>query len=108
MCCRVPTNFCNTDLEKILKDKGIKTVIAVGTSSNGAVLFTASGAAFRGMNVDRSGRWHVRGRSGRRICDGLDFHDRAVGFGEDHADPKRHDQVLIVSHRSSPLSPPGG
>jgi nicotinamidase-related amidase len=46
-----PDKFLGTDLEKILKDKGIKTVIAVGTSSNGAVLFTASGAAFRGMNV---------------------------------------------------------
>lgn len=46
-----PDKFLRTDLEKILKDKGIKTVIAVGTSSNGAVLFTAAGAAFRGMNV---------------------------------------------------------
>ncbi|HET9714668.1 MAG TPA: cysteine hydrolase [Pseudolabrys sp.] len=46
-----PDKFLNTDLEKILKDKGITTVIAVGTSSNGAVLYTASGAAFRGMNV---------------------------------------------------------
>jgi nicotinamidase-related amidase len=46
-----PDKFLRTDLEKILKDKGITTVIAVGTSSNGAVLFTASGAAFRGMNV---------------------------------------------------------
>ena len=26
-------------------------MIAVGTSSNGAVLYTGSGAAFRGMNV---------------------------------------------------------
>jgi len=43
--------FVHTDLDKILKDKGIKTVIAVGTSANGAVLYTASGAAFRGMNV---------------------------------------------------------
>jgi hypothetical protein len=43
--------FLKTDLEKIMKDKGIQTVIAVGTSSNGAVLFTAAGAAFRGMNV---------------------------------------------------------
>jgi len=43
--------FLNTDLDKILKDKGIKTVIAVGTSSNGAVLYTASGAAARGMSV---------------------------------------------------------
>jgi nicotinamidase-related amidase len=46
-----PDKFRNTDLEKILKDKGITTVIAVGTASNGAVLYTASGAAFRGMNV---------------------------------------------------------
>jgi nicotinamidase-related amidase len=46
-----PDKFLRTDLEKILRDKGIKTVIAVGTSSNGAVLFTAAGAAFRGMNV---------------------------------------------------------
>jgi nicotinamidase-related amidase len=46
-----PDKFLNTDLDKILKDKGIKTVIAVGTSSNGAVLFTAAGAALRGMNV---------------------------------------------------------
>jgi nicotinamidase-related amidase len=46
-----PDKFLHTDLEKILKDKGIKTVIAVGTASNGAVLYTASGAAFRGMNV---------------------------------------------------------
>ncbi|MGN6570886.1 MAG: isochorismatase family protein [Pseudolabrys sp.] len=46
-----PDKFLNTDLEKILKEKGIKTVIAVGTASNGAVLYTASGAAFRGMNV---------------------------------------------------------
>jgi nicotinamidase-related amidase len=46
-----PDKFRNTDLEKILKDKGITTVIVTGTSSNGAVLFTAAGAAFRGMNV---------------------------------------------------------
>ncbi len=46
-----PDKFLKTDLEKILKDKGITTVIAVGTAANGAVLFTASGAAFRGMNV---------------------------------------------------------
>ncbi len=46
-----PDKFRGTDLEKILKDKGIKTVIVAGTASNGAVLFTASGAVFRGLNV---------------------------------------------------------
>jgi nicotinamidase-related amidase len=43
--------FLNTDLEKILKDKGITTVIVVGTAANGAVLYTGSGAALRGFNV---------------------------------------------------------
>jgi nicotinamidase-related amidase len=43
--------FFGTDLEKILADKGIKTVIAVGTAAHGAVLYTASGAALRGMQV---------------------------------------------------------
>lgn len=43
--------FVNTDLEKILKDKGITTVIVVGTAAHGAVLYTASGAAQRGMKV---------------------------------------------------------
>jgi nicotinamidase-related amidase len=46
-----PDKFFKTDLEKILAEKGIKTVITVGTASNGAVFYTASGAAFRGMNV---------------------------------------------------------
>jgi nicotinamidase-related amidase len=43
--------FYGTDLEKILKDNGVKTIVAVGTAANGAVLYTASGAAMRGMNV---------------------------------------------------------
>jgi nicotinamidase-related amidase len=46
-----PDKFLNTELEKILKEKGITTVITVGTAANGAVLFTAAGAAFRGINV---------------------------------------------------------
>jgi nicotinamidase-related amidase len=46
-----PDKFLRTDLEKILKDKGVQTVIAVGTSADGAVLYTASAAALRGMKV---------------------------------------------------------
>jgi nicotinamidase-related amidase len=46
-----PDKFLHTDLEKILKDKGIQTVIVAGTASNGAVLYTGSEAALRGMNV---------------------------------------------------------
>ena len=43
--------FMGTDLEKILKEKGAKTVIVVGTAAHGAVLYTASAAAMRGMKV---------------------------------------------------------
>jgi nicotinamidase-related amidase len=43
--------FVGTDLEKILKEKGAKTVIVVGTAAHGAVLYTASSAAMRGMKV---------------------------------------------------------
>ncbi|MBI2712974.1 MAG: isochorismatase family protein [Rhizobiales bacterium] len=46
-----PDKFRNTELEKILKDKGVTTVIVTGTAANGAVLQTAIGAALRGMNV---------------------------------------------------------
>jgi nicotinamidase-related amidase len=47
----VADKFIRTDLEKILKDKGMTTVITVGTSAQGAVLYTASGAALRGLKV---------------------------------------------------------
>ena len=43
--------FAGTDLEKLLKERGIHTVIMVGAASNGAVLYTASGAVMRGMKV---------------------------------------------------------
>lgn len=46
-----PNKFLRTDLDKILKDKGIQTVIVVGTAANGAVLNTASQAALNGYNV---------------------------------------------------------
>ena len=43
--------FLETDLDKMLHDKGIKTVIVVGTAANGAVLYTASQAALLGYKV---------------------------------------------------------
>src|SRR6266852_2346441 len=44
-------NDKDTGLATILKDKGITTVIAVGTAAHGSVLYTASAAALRGFNV---------------------------------------------------------
>jgi nicotinamidase-related amidase len=43
--------FINTDLEKLLKDRKISTVIVVGTAAQGAVLYTSSHAAFLGLKV---------------------------------------------------------
>lgn len=43
--------FFKTDLEKILREKGIKTVIIAGTTAEGAVLHTSTGAALRGFQV---------------------------------------------------------
>jgi nicotinamidase-related amidase len=41
----------DTGLEKMLKDKGITSVITVGTAAHGAVLYTSSAAALRGFNA---------------------------------------------------------
>jgi nicotinamidase-related amidase len=46
-----PNKFLDTDLEKILKDLGVTTVIVVGTAAEGAVLNTGAHAALRGMKV---------------------------------------------------------
>jgi nicotinamidase-related amidase len=46
-----PDKFINSDLEKTLKDKGIKTVVAMGTQAQTSVLHTGGEAALRGFNV---------------------------------------------------------
>ena len=43
--------FLRTELEKILRDAGITTVIVTGTAANGAVLHTAAAAALVGFKV---------------------------------------------------------
>ncbi len=43
--------FSGTDLEKMLKDKGIQTVIVSGTAAHGAVLYAGSLAAVKGFMV---------------------------------------------------------
>ena len=43
--------FRHTALNKILRKHGIKTVVIVGTASHGAVLYTASAAAFYNYKV---------------------------------------------------------
>ena len=43
--------FFRTDLEAILEKLGVHTVIVTGTTAEGAVLHTATGAAMRGLSV---------------------------------------------------------
>lgn len=43
--------FVGSDLEQILASRGIQSIIVVGTSAEGAVLYTASGAALRKMKA---------------------------------------------------------
>ena len=46
-----PDKFIGSDLEKALKDKGIKPVIAMGTQAQTSVLHTGGSAALRGFKV---------------------------------------------------------
>jgi nicotinamidase-related amidase len=46
-----PDKFIGSDLEKTLKDKGIKTVVAMGTQAQTSVLHTGGAAALRGFKV---------------------------------------------------------
>lgn len=43
--------FLKTNLDDVLQKNNIKTVIVVGSASNGAVLFTGTSAFLRGYNV---------------------------------------------------------
>jgi nicotinamidase-related amidase len=46
-----PDKFFNSDLETILAAHDVHSVIVVGTAAQGAILYTVSGAALRGLEV---------------------------------------------------------
>jgi nicotinamidase-related amidase len=46
-----PDKFLNSDFEKMLKDKGVKTIIINGTAAQSTVLHTGGEAALRGFDV---------------------------------------------------------
>ena len=98
-----PDKFLNTDLAKILKDKGIQTVIVTGTASNGAVLFTGARAAFRGMNVIVP----VDGMSAvslMRTSRLYTFPQRALVVAQIDTDQDRYDQVLNAEIFGHPVT----
>jgi nicotinamidase-related amidase len=43
--------FFDTELDQILKSRGVQTVVLVGSAANGAVLYTSFGAVERGYTV---------------------------------------------------------
>ena len=78
----------------MLKDKGIKTVIVVGSAANGAVFFTATAAFFHGYQAVIP----VDGMSGSSPYIEQEvvhnFVSTPVMGGEGAADANRHDPVL--------------
>jgi len=46
-----PDKFLNSDFEKMLKDRGVQTIILNGTAAQSTVLHTGGAAALRGFNV---------------------------------------------------------
>jgi nicotinamidase-related amidase len=46
-----PDKFINSDLDKMLKERGIKTVVAIGTQAHTSVLHTGAAAALRGYKL---------------------------------------------------------
>jgi nicotinamidase-related amidase len=46
-----PDKFVNSELDKMLKERGIKTVVAIGTQAHTSVLHTGAAAALRGYKV---------------------------------------------------------
>ena len=46
-----PDKFLNSDFEKMLRDKGVQTIIINGTAAQSTVLHTGGEAALRGFNV---------------------------------------------------------
>jgi nicotinamidase-related amidase len=89
--------FFKTNLEQILKDKGIQTVIVVGTSAEGLVTYTGGGAALRGFNVvvPVDGMASVEAFAGA-IC-GLAHDPSTNHLAQADADENRHDKVLVAA-----------
>ena len=46
-----PDKFLNSDFEKMLREKGVQTIILNGTAAQSTVLHTGGAAALRGFNV---------------------------------------------------------
>ena len=87
-----PDKFINSDLEKTLKDKGIKTVVAMGTQAQTSVLHTGGDRGAAGLQRDRAGRRHVGRRRVPRALHRLASRHRGAHQRQGDADEIRHDR----------------
>ena len=105
-----PDKFINSDLEKTLKDKGIKTVVAMGTQAQTSVLHTGGDRGAEGLQGDRAGRRHVRRRGVSRALHRLASHHRGADQQQRDADEVRDDRVLetdLCSRHARPCARTG-
>ena len=86
--------YIGTELEKILKDKGIQTVITVGTFAHGSVLTTASDSALRGFKVIVPVDGMSFEQPLRRTIHRLASRQCAGHRRQDHSHHDRHDEIL--------------
>ena len=91
-----PDKFINSDLEKTLKDKGIKTVVAMGTQAQTSVLHTGGDRRAQGLQGDRAGRRHVGRRGVPRALHRLASRHRGADQQQRDADQVRDDRVLRI------------
>ena len=99
--------FYNTDLDKLLKAKGITTMIMVGWKISGSVTYTSVGAMIRDYTVvipvDTTAACD-RLRDGHRLLQCLEFRqcqpgERAVEAEIRNAEPHRLDRLPIRDHQ---------
>ena len=86
--------FVRTDLEKMLRDKGVTTVMTVGTAAEAAVLFTASQArSWASRSSCRSTAWRRAASTASRSPPGLS--PRPDHRAECHAHQDGHDHLSV-------------
>ena len=90
--------FYKTNLEQILKDKGIQTVILVGTSTEGLIIYTGGAAATRGIQCCCSNRRNGLCGRIRGTIWGLAHDPRTNRLTQGDADEDRNDKVLVAAY----------
>ena len=97
--------FYNTDLDKVLKARGITTLVLTGWKISGSVTYTSVGATLRGYTVvvpvdatsDATDYEIVIGKYQVPQSEQRECHERAFEAQSLNAKPHRSDQIQIVA-----------